>query len=87
MSYVSSTNMFASAISPRDSTPITLSWNVDVFAKLPKSIAARLKDCCNRSDEEESYYDPNTGALVEPEDKNFKPILRNGIFENFKDIF
>ena len=73
-----------SVINSKELTPITLSWNINVSAKIKMSSSEKFLGLVGRSVKEESFYDPNenTPNVVQQLDKNIKTILKNGIFEN-----
>ncbi len=68
-----------SKIINQNTTPITVTWNVNAYVKNKKSILKRLKSSV-KQDEQDQYFDSSLNDYVEPIDEKYKHILKNGLF-------
>ena len=86
----SSTNKMNSKFLKQNSTPITVTWNVNAYVKNKKSILKRIKNRV-RPDDDNLQFDNNFNNSynnqVEPVDSSYKHILKNGIsWSNWTDL-
>jgi hypothetical protein len=76
-----SDNQMNQGFPEQNSTPITITWNVNAYIKTSKNLPTRIKNILNRKDYDDYdyskfYYNPQVQEDVEPD---IKHILKNGM--------
>ena len=66
----------------QNTTPITVTWNVNAYVKNKKSILKRIKDRVRPDEQDQqygNYFNNYYNNQVEQADSGYKHILKNGI--------
>ncbi len=75
------TNKMNSKIVNQNTTPITVTWNVNAYVKNKNRFLKRLKNSVETYVQDQ-HFDNNLNdySHVEPIDETYKHILKNGLF-------
>jgi hypothetical protein len=68
----------------QNTTPITVTWNVNAYVKNKKSILKRIKDRVRPDEQDQqygNYFNNYYNNQVEQADSGYKHILKNGMFQ------
>jgi hypothetical protein len=68
----------------QNTTPITVTWNVNAYVKNKKSILKRIKNHVRPDEQDQqygNYFNNYYNNQVEQAESGYKHILKNGMFQ------